>query len=253
MNKKIDGIVVSTVDYKETSKILNVLTDTEGLIGILAKGSKNPKSKISATSNVLTYGTFYLSYYKGNIPTLTEVDLKDSFKNIRKDILKMNYALFLLELITQVYKHDKNKKIYDLLIEGLKKINDGYDAQIITNIIELQLLQYLGIKPVVDHCVNCQSTNGIITISSYKGGYLCENCVANEPIYQLKTVSLIRTFCYVDLAKINKVDISESAKKEIGSFIDDYYERYSGLYLKSKQLIEKFAKIEIKQEKSQNP
>lgn len=245
MNKKIDGIIISTVDYKESSKIVNILTETDGLIGVLAKGSKKPKSKISATSNVLTYGTFYLNYNKGNIPLLIEVDIKDSFKYIRRDFFKANYAVFLLELISQVYKYDKTKKIYDILIEGLKKINDGYDAQIVTNIIELQLLQYLGIKPVVEHCVTCQNTTDIITISSYKGGYLCKNCVGNEPIYNLKTVSLIRMFCYIDLSKITKIEINDFIKKEISNFIDDYYERYSGLYLKSKKLLEKFEKMEF--------
>lgn len=245
MNKKIEGIVISTVDYKENSKIINVLTPTDGIIGILAKGCKNPKSKIATTSNVLIYGIFYLKYYKGSIPTLVEVDLIDTFKQIRKDIIKQSYALFLLELSSQVYKHEENKQIYNVLINGLTKINDGYDPQIITNIIELKLLQYLGIKPVVEKCVNCQKTTDIITISSYKGGYLCKDCVDNETIFHLKTLQLIRTFCYIDISKISKIDVSENIKKEISLFIDDYYERYSGLYLKSKSFLEKYSKLNI--------
>lgn len=245
MIKKIEGIIISTVDYKENSKILNILTDTEGIIGILAKGCKNPKNKLCATSNILTYGIFYLNYNKGNIPLLTEVDIIDRFKFIRKDLLKTNYSIFLLELVSQVYKHDRNIQIYLLLIEGLKKINEGYDAQIITNIIELKMLQYLGIKPVVEHCVSCKKTTDICTISSYKGGYLCKECVGNEAIYQLRTIKLIRMFYYIDLKKITKIDISESIKKEIGLFIDDYYERYSGLYLKSKYFLEEVTKIGI--------
>lgn len=245
MIKKIEGIVVSTVDYKETSKIINVLTKEEGLIGILAKGSKNPKSKISATSNILTYGIFYLNYHKGTIPILTEVDVINSFKNIKKDLLKTNYAIFLLELITQVCKHDQTKTTYPLLIEGLIKINEGYDPQIITNIIELKSLEYLGIKPIVEHCVTCKGTTDIITISSYKGGYLCKSCVENELIYNLKTIQLIRMFYHIDLSKISKIEVNENIKQEISSFINDYYERYSGLYLKSKHMLEEFTKIGI--------
>ena len=94
MRKKIEGIVVSTVDYKENSKIVNILTN-DGLVGVLAKGCKSPRSKIASTSNVLTYGMFYLNYYKGSIPILTEVDIVDTFKNIRRDIIKLNYSLFL--------------------------------------------------------------------------------------------------------------------------------------------------------------
>ena len=33
MQKKIEGIVVSTVDYKESSKIINILTPDEGIVG----------------------------------------------------------------------------------------------------------------------------------------------------------------------------------------------------------------------------
>lgn len=245
MIKQIEGIIISTVDYKESSKILNILTPDEGVIGVLAKGSKNIKSRISAVSNVLTYGIFYLNYHKGSIPILKEVDLFNPLKNIRKDIVKLNYSLFLLELSSQVCKHDKNREVYDLLINGLIKINEGYDAGVITNIIELKMLEYLGIKPVIDRCVNCQKKTDIVTISSYKGGYLCKDCVGNEVIFDLKTLQIIKLFYYIDVSKIKKIDISEKVKKEICLFIDDYYERYSGLYLKSKSFLEEFSKLEI--------
>lgn len=243
MIKQIEGIIISTVDYKESSKIINILSIEEGMVGVLAKGSKRIKSKIATTSNVLTYGIFYLKYNKGGMPLLLEVDVKNNFKYIRKDFLKMNYAIFLLELASQVYRHDAIRDIYDLLIEGLNKINDDYDSQIITNIIELKMLSYLGIKPVIDRCVNCQKTNDIITISSYKGGFLCKKCIGNEPVFNIKTLGLIRMLYYVDLSKINKIDINDDIKKEISTFIDDYYERYSGLYLKSKHLLETFKNV----------
>lgn len=238
MIKQIEGIIISTVDYKESSKILNILTKNEGLIGVIAKGAKNPKNKNAFSSNTLIYGIFHLNYNKGSIPLLLEVDIFENFKNIRKNFFNTNYAIFLLELVSQVYKYDNSKSIYEILIKGLKKIDKDYDPGIITNIIELQLLNNLGIKPEIDKCVNCGTTNNIITVSSYKGGYLCRECLGNEPIYSLKTIKLIRLFYYIDLDKITKLDISDMVKNEIGTFIDDYYERYSGLYLKSKHLLE---------------
>lgn len=39
---------------------------------------------------------------------------------------------------------------------------------------------------------------------------------------------------YVDISKITKLDISKEIMKEIEEFINDYYDRYSGIYLKSK-------------------
>ena len=245
MIKKIEGIIVSTVDYKETSKILNILTKDEGLIGIFAKGSKKIKSNLSATSNILTHGIFHLNQSTKKMPNLIEVDILNNYKNIKKDLEKISYATYLLELSSQAYKHDQNNNIYNLLISALNKINENFDTKIISNIVELKLLEHLGIKPVIDKCVNCNNHNDIVTISSYRGGYLCKNCVSTEPIYNIKTLKLIRMFYYVDINKITKITISNNIKKEINSFINDYYERYSGLYLKTKDFLDKYSEITI--------
>ena len=237
MVKKVEGIIVSTVDYKESSKIVNIFTSEEGIIGVLSRGCKKLNSKLNASSNVLTYGVFYLSDNNRGLPSLMEVDIIDSFRVIRKDLIKTNFSIYLLELCREVYKSDNDNEIYKLLISCLNKINEGYDANVMTAIVSLKLLDYLGIKPIVDRCVNCGSNDNIVTISSYKGGYLCSNCVGNEQIFNLKTLKLIRMFYYVDISKISKIDISDNILKEINLFIDDYYDRYSGLYLKSKELL----------------
>ena len=238
MQKKVEGIVISTVDYKESSKIINVLTPNDGIIGLFARGSKKIKSPLRTTSTVLSYGIFYINSNNKSLATLTEVDIIDNFKEIRKDLLKTNYSLFLIELVTQVYKHERNNDIYKILVDGLKKINEGYDPDVITSIIELKLLENLGIKPNLNHFVSCQNKNDIVTISSYKGGYICCNCAKEEHIYNIKTLKLIKMFYYIDLEKITKIDVSEPIKKELNLFINDYYERYSGLYLKSKEFLD---------------
>lgn len=243
MIKKVEGVIVSEVDYKESSKIINIFTKEYGMIGAIARGTKKLKSNLSGVTTKLTFGFFHLNYKDNGLSTLIEVDVIDSFKKIRKDINLISYASYITELVTQVYKHEPNMEIYDLYISALKKIDEGYDYQVITNILELKLLDYLGIRPVVDSCVSCNSINDIVTISSYKGGYLCKNCCRNEAIVNIKTIKLIRMFYYVNISKIEKLDISPNIKEEINSFIDDYYDRYAGLYLKSKTFLKNLNKL----------
>ena len=243
MIKKIEGIVVSEVDYKESSKIINIFSPTEGVVGILARGTKKVKSKLSGVTSKLTYGYFHVNYKDNGLSTLIEVDVIDSFKKIRQNIDLISYASYLVELSSMAYRHDGDMNIYNLLIASLKKIDEGYDCEVITNILELKLLEYLGIKPVIDCCVNCGNKDDIVTISSYKGGYLCKNCSSNEMIVSIKTIKLLRMFYYVDINKISKLDISDMIKKELNLFIDDYYDRYSGLYLKTKQFLKNLQNI----------
>ena len=242
MVKKIEGIIVSEVDYKESSKIINIYTNEYGIIGVLARGAKRLKSSLSGVTSKLTYGYFYLNYKENGLSILTEVDVIESFKNIKRDLQKISYASFLTELATQVYRHENSNNIYEIYLSGLKKINDNLDPMVIVNIIELKLLNNLGIKPVIDSCVSCDNTD-VVTISSYKGGLLCKNCLGSEKIVHSKTIELIRLFYYVDISKIDKIEISDAIKKEINEFVDDYYDRYSGLYLKSKQFLKNITKV----------
>lgn len=243
MIKKIEGIIISEIDYKESSKIINIFSPTDGIIGILAKGTKKIKSNLSGVTSKLTYGNFHINYKENGLSTLIEVDIIDRFKNIRRNIDLISYASYLLELSSMVYKHDNDAEIYNLLIASLKKIDEGYDYVVITSILELKLLEYLGIKPVIDSCVSCGNKMDIVTISSYRGGYLCKNCARGETIVNIKTIKLLRMFYYVNINKISKLDISDNIKKELNRFIDDYYDRYSGLYLKSKIFLKNLQNI----------
>ena len=237
MIEEVEGIVISVTDYGETSKILNVLTKKYGIIGVISKGCKKLKSDLRSVSDRLTYGKFNIFYKENKLSNLISVDVMNNFKNIKLDIEKISYASFLLELSSQVSKHQFGLSVYDYLISALIKINEGFDPLVITNIIELKFLDLLGVMPMLDGWVVCGSTSGIVTISSYKGGYLCKKCCNNEKYVDLKTIKLLRMFYYVDINKISKIDISNKCKYEINKFLDEYYDRYTGLYLKSKSFI----------------
>ncbi len=243
MIKKIEGIVISEIDYKESSKIINVMTLDYGILGIIARGTKQLKSRLSGVTSKLTYGYFHVNYKENGLSNLIEVDVIDKFKNIRKDINLMSYSLYLLELAEKVYKHDNDKMIYQMLIASLNKIDEGYDYKVIAEIFELKMLDFLGIRPVIDECVNCGSKVDIVTISSYRGGYLCKNCASGEVITNTKTIKLLRMFYYVDISKISKLEVSDNVKKELSQFIYDYYDRYSGIYLKSREFLQNLEKI----------
>lgn len=241
--EEVEGVIASETDYGETSKILNIITKEYGLIGVIAKGCRSLKSPLRSMTSKLTYGKFIIYYKEGKLSTLKEVSIISPFKNLRKDITSISYAAYILELSEGVIKQSKNKKIFDLLIESLNKIDEGFDPLVIMNILELKYLDYLGVMPVLDGCSMCGSKYGIVTLSSYRGGYVCDKCYTNEKMVSEKTIKLIRMFYYVDISKISKLDVSSKSKNEINMFLDDYYSRYTGLYLKSKKFIQSLQKL----------
>lgn len=243
MNEDIEGIISYTKDYSESSKLVTIITPKYGVINVMAKGSKKIKSSLRSVTDKLTYGIFHINYKKDKLSNLYEVDLIDNFKNIKKDIEKISYAVYLVDLATQVMKQNNSADIYFLLIETLKKIDEGYSPLVLTNILEFKYLGYLGVSLEVDSCSICGTNLDIKTISLESGGYLCASCYHSGKIYDNKVIKLLRMFKYLDIAKIEKLELSKEITKDINQFITSYYETYTGLYLKSKNFINELEKL----------
>lgn len=233
---EVEGIVIDEKPYKESSKILNIITKEKGVIGVIAKGSKRLKSPLRSVSERFCYANFNISYKENNLSTLISADVINPFRNIKKDIIKVSYLNFLSELTNGVIKQNDDKRIYDIYLSAILKIEEGFDPMVITNILELKYLSFLGVSPKLNGCVICGNEN-VVTVSSDKGGFVCKDHALNDYIVSDKTIKLIRLLEYVDISKISKLDVSDEVKKEINNFIDDYYDRYTGLYLKSKTFL----------------
>lgn len=241
---KVKGIIISETSYSETSKLLNIFTDEYGIIGTIAKGAKRLKSNLRAVTSKLTYAEFQINYKEGKLSNLICADVINPFNEIKKDLLKISYASFLLELTSQVMKQTNSKDVFKYLEMTLLKIEEGFDPVVVTNILELKYLDYLGIKPVLDSCAVCGNTK-ILTVSTNKGGFVCTNCHTNERIVDKKTVQVLRMLYYVDISKISKINIADTTKKEIDNFINEYYDKYTGLYLKSKKFLNNIKNVYI--------
>ncbi len=230
MIKKIKGIVVKEIAYKDTSKIIEVLTN-DGLYSIVAKGAKKVSSPLFLGTTFLLYSEFCI-YEREKISTLKSVDLINGYKNTLKDIVKLGASSYLVNLCMQVYKQNSSNEIYDLLLVGISKIDSGINPLGIVNILEIKLLKYLGLKLHLDKCVICGGDD-VKSLSLDYSGYLCKKC--SKVSTDRKILKLIKLYDTVDLNKLNSFNVSLDILLNLDRFIDEYYAKYTGLYLDSKK------------------
>lgn len=242
--EEVEGIIVSETNYSESSKILNVLTKEHKMIGVISKGCRNIKSKLRSVSRKLIYGKFHIYYKETGLSTLISVDIINSFNNILLNLKNISYASYIVDLVTQVSKQNDDDGLFKLLKDSLIKIEEGYNPYILMMIVELKLLDYLGVKPMIDGCSFCGNTKNIVALDARAGGYICANCNQNARMTSDKVIKLVRMLYYVDIQSITKLEISSEVLKEINFFLEDYYDQYTGLYLKSKSFLKQLEKIE---------
>ena len=153
------------------------------------------------------------------------------------------YASYLLDLTRQVVKQSKDKDILTLIVSALDKIEGGLNPSVITNILELKYLDFLGVSPIVTGCAICGKTTNIVSLSPTAGGFICKDCYQNEGYYSDKAIKLLQMYYYVDLEKITKIDVNPKVNEEINKFLEDYYDRYTGIYLNSKKMLKNVIKL----------
>lgn len=239
MLEKYEGIIITETPYGDNSKIINVLTKERGLIGIMCNNVKNIKNPLRTKTLKFTYGYFHIKYHENKLSKLVDVDIINNLKNIRNDIELISYMSYITDLTYQVVKQNNDSQIYSIYISTVLKLNEQKNPLILTNILELKYLDYLGVGLNLTSCIKCGSTKNIVTLDSDEGGYICQNCYTNEKLLSPKSIKLIRMYYLIDINSISDINIKSQTANEINYFLDKYYERYTGVYLKSKDFLKK--------------
>ncbi len=113
------AIILRSVDYQESSKILTVLSQEHGKIALIARGAKKPKSKLSGLieiGNILDVVYYYKS--TRGVQSLTEASIHYSSSNFRIHFDKAAILYATLELASQlVHENEINTPVFNYLIK----------------------------------------------------------------------------------------------------------------------------------------
>lgn len=244
--QKVEGIVIRTIDYGESNKIITLYTKELGKIGVMSRGAKKPKSRLAAASQLFMHGTFLIQTGQG-LGTLNQADIENSFREIRNDLIRAAYATYILELTDKLTEEKvRNPVLFHLLYQTLYYSNELMDADVLSKIFEMKMLAVGGIKPELDQCVVCGSTEVPSAFSVKEAGFLCGRCVyKDERAFRITTQAarLLRLFYYVDLDRLGQISLKQETKKELQTIISAYYDEYSGLRLKSKRFLEQLDRM----------
>ncbi|KAB7708737.1 DNA repair protein RecO [Bacillus aerolatus] len=247
MLQKIEGIVIRTSNYGETNKIVTIFTREKGKLAFMARGAKKPNSRLSSVTQPFTHGSF-LAHSGSGLGTLQQGEMLSSMRHIREDLMATAYAAYMAELLDKSTEEKQpNPYLYEFFEQSLHYLNEGYDAEILTNIFEMKMLQVIGLRPELSSCVNCGSQEGRFAFSIRENGLLCHRCFDIDP-YLLPlspaAVKLLRLFYFFDLSRLGSINVKEETKKELRAAISMYYDEYSGLYLKSRRFLDQMEKMQ---------
>ncbi len=172
-----NGIVISGMKYKESSKILTLYTRELGKISVMAQGALKPKSGIIASTEVFALSNWKLK--KGrSFHYIESVDLVDSFYTIRDSMDKMLFGFYALELLDRsTPMEEENKVLFELLEKFIRTMRKEERVLPMMVAYELKFASFIGYRPHLGGCVACGAKDSDIwDFDHTKGGLICSNC-----------------------------------------------------------------------------
>ncbi len=174
---KTKGIIIAEKVMSDFDKMLTILTPNMGKIECVAKGSRRPKSLLMAGTQFLCFGD-YMLYKGGENYSMNSCETIELFYNIRTDLDKLKYAVYITKIINDVTTENQNNyKILQLYLNTLYVIsNTDKDLEFVTSIFRLRLLSIIGYRPEIEECKNCKEKENLTKFSIRDNGFKCTAC-----------------------------------------------------------------------------
>lgn len=150
------GLILREARYKESDKILTILTEAEGKLSAKARGVARPKSKLSAPTQLLSFSELTLFGNKGRW-TINEASTVEQFRGLRMDIDLLALGSYIAELLESVSDEDyPNAEILQLGLNSLYALSSGLASQaLVKAAFELRLMCLSGYQPELSVCAAC--------------------------------------------------------------------------------------------------
>lgn len=238
--KETRGLVLYNRQFREDDKLVKIFTETSGKHMFFVRHATN--SKLSSVIQPLILANFILKINNHGLSYIEDYKGVSLFKEINADIYKLAYATYLVSLADAAISDAVyDTPLFAFLIKTLELMDEGLDYEILTNIFEIQILDRFGVQLNFHDCVFCHRVGLAFDFSHRYSGLLCPEHYEKD-LYRShldpNVPYLLNQFQTLHFDSLKTISVKPDMKQKLRKFIDEVYEDYIGLRLKSKKFID---------------
>jgi DNA repair protein RecO (recombination protein O) len=185
---RTEAVILRTLKYGETSKILHFYTRSFGRLSVMAKGARGKNSRFGSSLEPMNIVSAVLYKHEHrDLHLLSECDIILPLRTLTENLEKMAVAMSVIGLVdTIAHSEERNEILFGALIETLRGVNDATnDAVPALYFFEVRLLEILGFRPDFRICQRCSVPVGdLASRGTQEGRYglgyagvICPACV----------------------------------------------------------------------------
>ena len=170
--RKTLAIVLRTVDYKDSDRMITFLTKDFGLMSAKSRGAKKQTGKLFSASSQFCCGE-YTFFAHGGYYGIQSCDIKHTFYRLQNDYNRFAAACLITDAAGKVAQEDDAApKLFALVVNVLYALDTTEVTPAAAVCYFIQRLMYIeGLYPSLDVCVLCGAKTTLTRFSAENGGW----------------------------------------------------------------------------------
>ena len=179
---KVEAILVGRSDYRESDRIVRLLSAEHGLIRAIARSARASRRRFGGSLDPGNRLSAILKRGRGDLWHLNEVTLLDGRFNSRSDLDRLTLLAYACESISALARPDTAEpQLFGLLQVACLLIDAAPrpPGAMFRLAMEAKALTFAGLTPGLVRCVECTEplrTGGPWTFDPSRGGALHSRC-----------------------------------------------------------------------------
>ena len=219
------GLVLRETAYKDSSKILTVLTGDEGKLTVSARGALRKNSRLVSVTQLLAFSEMTL-YSNRDRWTLTEAHSLEQFIGLRGELELLSLGTYFAELTEAAADEDSpTPELLSLCLNALYALSERIKTpEYIKPAFELRLMSLCGYAPLISHCAVCGEMEPKRSSIDITGGVLnCESCSQTEGLRMSRgALRAARYILSCDNKRVFSFKLEDKSLRELGEMTERY-------------------------------
>lgn len=184
---KLTAIVLRTVDYGESDRVVTLFSRERGKVSAFARGARASRKRFGGALEPFTLlAAEVRPRASSDLLGLASTAVVRGFGGIRADLARIACAAYAAELARELVRdHEPHADLFDLLVAYLDLLDGAPARPAALRAFELGALEAAGLAPRLDACARCGEPLDPV-VRGYRfdpgqGGVLCGACAGTAP------------------------------------------------------------------------
>ena len=239
---RTEAVVLRSFRLGEADRVLHLYTLDRGRVGAVAKGIRKTRSRVGGRLEPLSHVELQLHQGRGELQTVTTVDLVRSHREAREDSYRLGVALVGAEAMLRLFtEQEANPRAFAALLRFLELACElgrpaGPDRPALDPLalaFQLKLLWLSGYQPHLDSCAECGADAPLVAYVPRAGGAVCDDCSNGAIALSPSSLAAIEALLRRPLADAAGLGLTDRDGREALRVLTASYEEHGGFRLRT--------------------